>query len=478
MRPLSSWMPKGRACHLSSRWDWAAPVSNTPGHGRGPRQKPPAGLGGFFLLLPLELRGQIGCDIVTMRKVFLLAFLLMPLLAAAQTAEPVVQAILFYSPTCPHCHQVINELLVPMQTEYGERLQILGVDTTNPAGQQLYKNAIEHFAIPQNRLGVPTLIVGETILVGSGEIPDQFPNIVEAGLAGGGIGWPDIPDLTLIVPDLPPSADPAAANAVEEEAIALAAGDGAESVAVNLQQASDTIETGTEAAAPSSLATAPDPAFALAWIVLIGMVAALLYAAWRLLASRPPQTANPGPAIGPVDNWLVPLLALTGLAVALYLAYVETTGVTAVCGPVGECNVVQSSPYARLAGIPVAVLGVLSYLAIIALWAAQRRLYGRRALLARQALLLLTLFGVLFSIYLTLLELFAIGAICAWCLSSALLTTLILLLVVRAFGGKQPRSTMRLSASEKRCHERSLRSRPFAQAGPIAGHRHHPAQDL
>jgi len=144
----------------------------------------------------------------------LLALLVFSGPSAAQTdGEPIVQAILFYSPTCPHCHQVINELLIPMQEQYGDRLQIIGLDTSHPVGSQLYNNAIATFAIPSHRQGVPTLIVGETVLVGSGEIPEQFPLIVDEGLVIGGIGWPAIPGLIDAIPDLPPSADPAAVAA-------------------------------------------------------------------------------------------------------------------------------------------------------------------------------------------------------------------------------------------------------------------------
>ncbi len=56
-------------------------------------------------------------------------------------------------------------------------------------------------------------------------------------------------------------------------------------------------------------------------------------------------------------SWAVPALALIGLGVALYLSYVELLQVEAVCGPVGECNIVQASPYAQFLGIPIAVLG-------------------------------------------------------------------------------------------------------------------------
>ena len=138
----------------------------------------------------------------------------------------------------------------------------------------------------------------------------------------------------------------------------------------------------------------------------------------------------------------MPLLALLGLGVASYLAYVEVNQVTAVCGPIGECNIVQSSPYAKLFGIPVAVLGVLSYLAIIALWLGQRYLPPRFASWSFLGLILLTVFGSLFSIYLTLVEIFAIEAICMWCLSSAVLTTLITVLVTSNIRGKSPQAKL------------------------------------
>lgn len=116
--------------------------------------------------------------------------------ADAQTDdEPVVRAVLFYSPTCPHCHEVINELLVPMTAEYGEQLQIVALDTSQPNGAQLYQAAIQRYQVPDERRGVPTMVIKGVVLVGSLEIPEQFPGMVEEGLASGGIDWPDIPGL-------------------------------------------------------------------------------------------------------------------------------------------------------------------------------------------------------------------------------------------------------------------------------------------
>ena len=113
----------------------------------------------------------------------------------------------------------------------------------------------------------------------------------------------------------------------------------------------------------------------------------------------------------------------------------ETTQVKAVCGPVGECNIVQSSPSAQIMGIPIAVLGLLFYLAVIILWLLQR--VNSVCHWALLALVGLTIFGTLFSLYLTLLELLVIGAICMWCLTSAMVTGLMCLLVTTGVA-KQP----------------------------------------
>lgn len=109
----------------------------------------------------------------------------------------VVRAVLFYSPTCPHCHEVKDTVLPPLMKEYGSQLQIGGADTSTPDGQALYQSAVEYFGI-QNR-GVPTLIIGDAVLVGSAEIPTQLPGLIEKGMSSGGIDWPTIPGL--VAPD-------------------------------------------------------------------------------------------------------------------------------------------------------------------------------------------------------------------------------------------------------------------------------------
>jgi uncharacterized membrane protein len=163
--------------------------------------------------------------------------------------------------------------------------------------------------------------------------------------------------------------------------------------------------------------------YGLALGVLVFLFIALLYSLAASLWKQLPL---------PPERWAVialPLLALAGLGVAIYLSYVETRSVEAMCGPVGDCNAVQSSSYARQFGLPVGVLGMLAYLLILAAWA-WKRLRGDK--LSGLAIFILAASGTLFSIYLTYLELFVIRAVCLWCLASAVIIALLLLLSLPA----------------------------------------------
>ena len=112
------------------------------------------------------------------------------------------------------------------------------------------------------------------------------------------------------------------------------------------------------------------------------------------------------------------VLALIGLGVAAYLTYVHYEGIESVCGLGGDCEKVQTSEWADLAGVPVALLGLIGYATILATLFVERE----EALVAG-ALVALVGFG--FSAYLTYRELFSIDAICPWCVASAVIMTLL-----------------------------------------------------
>ena len=353
--------------------------------------------------------------------------LLAPLTAVAQAPAqaPIVQAILFYSPTCPHCHTVIDRVLPPLADQYGDQLQILGIDTSHAIGGALYQATIEHFNVSAQRRGVPTMVVGDVVLVGGLEIPEQLPDLIEAGLAAGGVGWPAIPGLAEAAPNLPPSADPSIAQTAAPTAVPALVAAPESGTALSLG------EIDTSGMAEAAPAPADPVGMVVGWLVLLGLLGALVYSLWRSVRAMPTipdRLADPEARL--VQTLAIPVLVVVGLVVAIYLSYVEVNQVTAVCGPIGHCNLVQSSDYAEIMGLPVAILGVVSYVAIGLLWLFQRPLNERFNNLGVYGLLGLTFVGTLFSIYLTVVELVVIEAVCAWCLTSAIVTALLFVIVV------------------------------------------------
>jgi uncharacterized membrane protein len=113
---------------------------------------------------------------------------------------------------------------------------------------------------------------------------------------------------------------------------------------------------------------------------------------------------------------VVLVLGLAGLAVAGYLTYVHYAELEPLCGLGGDCERVQTSQWAEVAGIPVAVLGLAGYALILASLLVPGDL-------GRVACATLALAGFGFSAYLTYREVFTIEAICTWCVASAVLMT-------------------------------------------------------
>lgn len=119
-------------------------------------------------------------------------------------------------------------------------------------------------------------------------------------------------------------------------------------------------------------------------------------------------------------------LALVGLLVSLYLWLWKIGALGALACGDGGCERVQLSPYARIAGIPVAFIGVVGYLAILATSIAglQEPLIRRRW--PTDAIVVLAAIGVAFTAYLTYLEAAVIESWCRWCLVSAAIIVAIL----------------------------------------------------
>jgi len=124
---------------------------------------------------------------------------------------------------------------------------------------------------------------------------------------------------------------------------------------------------------------------------------------------------------------LLIVLTMAGLGVAGYLTYVHYAGVMPVCTTGGSCETVQTSVYAEFAGMPVALIGLLGYVAILAL------LVCPQSETTRFTAMTFVLIGFAFSAYLTYREVYSIHAICEWCASSAVILTVMAPLSVWRF---------------------------------------------
>lgn len=119
------------------------------------------------------------------------------------------------------------------------------------------------------------------------------------------------------------------------------------------------------------------------------------------------------------------VLTIPGIVIAAYLTWthISSTGIYCVGGS-GGCDTVQQSQYSAIAGVPVALIGLIGYLAILAVFMLEET-QGPLSESGPMLAFAFTLIGFLYSAYLTYLELFAIYAICQYCVASAVIMTTI-----------------------------------------------------
>jgi uncharacterized membrane protein len=142
------------------------------------------------------------------------------------------------------------------------------------------------------------------------------------------------------------------------------------------------------------------------------------------------------------------LIALIGVFVSLYLTLYKLGYIgTLVCGT-GSCELVQLSKWGTFLGLPVAAWGVGYYGAVfvLALASTQERFERSRRLTGTLALL--TAWGVLFTIWLTYLELAVIHAICRWCVGSAAMTVLLFALGIAEWRTRNAEDSVPIADAE------------------------------
>jgi uncharacterized membrane protein/glutaredoxin len=421
----------------------------------------------------------------------------------AQNTQTVVHAVLFWMNDCPHCHKVLDNVLPPLQEKHGEQLDILLIEVVDMDDVNRLYEVAAAYSIHRERVSVPFLIIGEQVLIGSQQIPDKLPGLIEHYLAQGGVERPSIPNLNEFLAHSTPTPLPTAVitgavvrailfttldcrncqvevhtalmpvlekygrqfeyrvvdvvNLDDVEYIYQVAetygiprqdvdlpliimGEQVligEQMAIELPglvashlatggadwpslppQLKTNLPASTDADIPSAVHS---NGFTLAIVVMAFMTAALAYCIIAFAIGK----AFPLPVWA---DWLIPALIIIGIGVAGYLAYVETQSVEAMCELAGDCNTIHQSRYARLFDVlPVGVLGLLGYFALLVTWLV-RRFIRKLEKTAAIGYFGMALFAVIFSLYLTFLEPFVIKAVCIWCLSSSIIVTLLLLL--------------------------------------------------
>ncbi|MFN2224735.1 MAG: glutaredoxin family protein, partial [Anaerolineae bacterium] len=119
------------------------------------------------------------------------------------TGEPVARFYLFYSDTCPHCHEIMENYLPTVYDKYGAQVEYQYFNINADTDDYLLMLALaEKLGVPEGERGyVPTLIIGDKVLVGSGDsgIAGQLEGYIDEYLAQGGVDWPATDDLPEVV---------------------------------------------------------------------------------------------------------------------------------------------------------------------------------------------------------------------------------------------------------------------------------------
>lgn len=128
--------------------------------------------------------------------------------AAAGTGSPVVRFYLFYSETCPHCHEVMDNYLPTIYARYGSQVEYQYFDIYDNVENYVKMLGLEKkLGVPEDRQGyVPALFIGDKVLIGSDEIPARLEGYIEQYLAQGGVDFPSLENLpTVLIPTPEPA---------------------------------------------------------------------------------------------------------------------------------------------------------------------------------------------------------------------------------------------------------------------------------
>jgi len=139
---------------------------------------------------------------MSMRRVVVLLVLAVIVFANAGVAGaeggPTIRLVYFYSTDCPHCMTIVENVLAPLQADYGQQLQVKMVEISEPDKYELLIRAEDLFGIAPEDRGLPTLIVGGQVLIGEDQIREQLACVLDSCVTAGGAAWPEIPGLEAV----------------------------------------------------------------------------------------------------------------------------------------------------------------------------------------------------------------------------------------------------------------------------------------
>lgn len=377
-------------------------------------------------------------------SILLIGLLISSFVSTSQT-DGKVYAVLFFSPTCPHCHTLMLEDLPPIQEQFGDQLVVLFIDITTANGNAIAQSAYAHYNISPDDWVVPMMVVNEQVLIGGSQIPSQLPSITQTGIENGGIPIPSFPLMQVAFETWQvenPASTTTALSTGESSApitnsfnndplastITIAILIGLVLSAIGLVI---TRQSGLPLVVPQiAIGTATLIAIFVGLSITLGEQYDTLAMPIARVAFITMLVATLIAIAGHNVQVTVSLVTLVGVIVSAYMAYVEITANPAVCGVIGDCNAVQQSEYASLMGIPIGVLGVVGYLMMFTINIAINRVPLKYRFQFLTMLKLLVGVSAVFTIYLTFLEPFVIGAVCAWCLLSSLIVLNLMWLVI------------------------------------------------
>ena len=180
--------------------------------------------------------------------------------------QSVVRAVLFWMDTCGNCHYILEKVLPPLQSKYGDQLEIFLIEIKSAEDIDLLYQTGTALGLRKEKVGVPFLMIGDRVLIGYGQIPEELPGLIETYLAQGGVDYPQIETIVALLPT------PAAQRTVI--------------CAPSTPCADDAAPTAAPAATNPSQPPAVPPlsnGFALAVAVIVGMAGALVYTSVRVV---------------------------------------------------------------------------------------------------------------------------------------------------------------------------------------------------